>query len=234
MDHGKEKWVRLCFGHHSTNSVEQLLSSCGRSLAGFADRTHSGQIKGTFIVCLGHFMQDTNYSAFSRLLHWVMALLILSMLPVGFLMVQPGWERSVQNALFIYHKNLGVLLLLLITLRLVWRLRHPAPPLPSTVPPVQVRAAHFSHLGLYVLMIVVPLAGYIRVRAGGFPIETLDALGAPALVPRSDALAAVAKSVHYAGGLALAALVAVHIGAALHHRLIKRDGIFQRMWPPFG
>lgn len=179
-------------------------------------------------------MKVMRYSNVSRLLHWGMALLILTMLPVGFLMVQPGIERSIQNALFVYHKNLGVVLLLLIILRVVWRLQNPAPPLPSTVSPGQAFAAHISHLGLYVLMIVVPLAGYIRVRAGGFPIEALDALGAPALVPRSDALAELAKSVHYAGGVALAVLVAVHIGAAMHHGLIKRDGIFQRIWPPLG
>lgn len=179
-------------------------------------------------------MKVTRYSNVSRLLHWGMALLILTMLPVGFLMVQPGIERSLQNALFVYHKNLGVVLLLLIILRVVWRLRNPAPPLPSTVSSAQAFAAHISHLGLYMLMVVVPLAGYIRVRAGGFPIEALDALGAPALVPRSDALAELAKSVHYAGGVALAVLVAVHIGAALHHGLIKRDGIFQRIWPPLG
>lgn len=179
-------------------------------------------------------MKVTRYSNVSRLLHWGMALLILTMLPVGFLMVQPGIERSLQNALFVYHKNLGVVLLLLIILRVVWRLRNPAPPLPSTVSSGQAFAAHISHLGLYVLMVVVPLAGYIRVRAGGFPIEALDALGAPALVPRSDALAELAKSVHYVGGVALAVFVAVHIGAALHHGLIKRDGIFQRIWPPLG
>jgi cytochrome b561 len=78
-----------------------------------------------------------------------------------------------------------------------------------------------------------PIAGYIRVKAGGFPIETLDWLGMPSLVPRSDALAEVAKTVHYFAGLAIAAIVLSHIGAAAYHGIIRRDGVFSRMWPPF-
>jgi cytochrome b561 len=78
----------------------------------------------------------------------------------------------------------------------------------------------------------MPVAGYVRVRAGGFPIEWLDALGLPTLVPRSDQLAEVAKNIHYSGSLVLAALVALHVGAALYHGMFRRDGVFSRMWPP--
>ncbi len=80
----------------------------------------------------------------------------------------------------------------------------------------------------------MPLLGYIRVRAGGFPIESLDALGVPAFVPRSDALAGVAKTLHFYGAIAIGVVIAMHIGAALFHGIIRRDGIFSRMWPPFG
>ena len=163
-----------------------------------------------------------------------MAVLILASLPAGLLMVQPGLDRGVQDALFVYHKNAGVLLIFLVLARLWWRWRHPAPPLPDTLAPAQALAARVSHVALYALMIVVPVAGYIRVRAGSFPIEMLDALGAPALVPRSEALAGVAKTVHYGSGIAFAVVLALHIGAALHHGLVRKDGIFTRMWPPFG
>ena len=78
----------------------------------------------------------------------------------------------------------------------------------------------------------MPLAGYIRVRAGRFPIEGLDALGIGTLVPRSEALANAAKALHFYGAYAIAALIAIHIGAALLHGLILRDGVFARMWPP--
>lgn len=179
-------------------------------------------------------MQHLRYSATARALHWIMAVLILSMLPVGFIMVQPGLARAVQDALFISHKNIGVAVLLLALARLLWRWRHPAPELPASIPAWQARVAEVSHWLLYILMVAMPLAGYIRVRAGGFPVEFLDRLGLPTLVPRSDALAEAAKAAHHYGGLALAALLALHIGAALHHALILRDGVWQRMGPRFG
>ena len=67
-----------------------------------------------------------------------------------------------------------------------------------------------------------------------FPSKALDALGAPALVPRSDALAEVAKRVHYIAAISIAAVLATHVGAALHHGIMRRDGVFSRMWPPIG
>jgi cytochrome b561 len=121
-----------------------------------------------------------------------------------------------------------------VLLRLAYRARHPAPPLPPDVPGWQRAAARATHAGLYALLLVMPLAGYVRVRAGGFPIEALDALGLPTLVPRSDALAGVAKATHLYASYALVALVALHVAAALQHALWRRDGVVSRMWPPWG
>lgn len=177
---------------------------------------------------------DTQYRGPARLIHWVMAVLVLAMIPVGVIMTQQGLDRSLQNSLFIFHKNIGVLLLILIVIRLGYRLTHKPAPLPPDIPEWQHRIAGLSHAALYALLFVMPVAGYVRVKAGGFPIETLDALGVPALVPRSDALAEVAKTIHYFGGLAIAALIAMHVGAALYHGVVRRDGVFSRMWPPFG
>jgi cytochrome b561 len=175
---------------------------------------------------------STSYTVPARLLHWTMAGLLLAMIPAGFMMVLPGLDKSVQNALFIFHKNTGVLLLVLAIVRIAYRLRRPAPPLPDHIPAWQARAARASHLALYLLMIIMPLAGYIRVKAGGFPIETLDAMGFPSLVARSDTIAGVAKGVHYFGAFAITALVIVHILASVYHGIIKRDGGFSRIWPP--
>lgn len=174
------------------------------------------------------------YSGISRALHWIVALLVLAMIPAGMVMVQDGLPRELQNTLFIFHKNVGVAVLLLMLARLAWRLARPAPPLPDALPLWQKRIARATHGGLYALALFVPIAGYTRVKAGGFPIESLDAMGVPALVPRSDALAEVAKMAHFYGGLALAGLVAVHVGAALYHAAVKRDGVFGRIWPPVG
>lgn len=171
------------------------------------------------------------YRAPARWLHWSMALLVLPMIAAGLLMVQDGISRPLQNSLFLFHKNVGVLLIILIVIRLIYRWRNAPPPEPEHLPALQAWVASITHVLLYGLLLIVPLAGYIRVRAGGFPIETLDALGIPALVSRSDEIAAIAKAVHYYGGRAMVVLVAMHIGAALFHAVIKRDGIFSRMWP---
>lgn len=175
-----------------------------------------------------------SYRASARWLHWGMALLVLAMIAAGFIMTQEGLSRPLQNRLFIFHKNVGVLLLALILVRMFVRWRGPVPPMPSHLPAWQAQIAKLTHVLLYALLLVMPLAGYIRVKAAGFPIETLDAWGVPSLAPRSEALADVAKAIHFYGGWALAVLVALHIGAALHHGLIKRDGIFSRMWPGAG
>jgi len=162
------------------------------------------------------------------------ALLVLGMIPAGLVMVQEGLPRSLQNGLFIFHKNVGVVVLLLMLLRIFWRWLRPPPDLPAHMPGWQRRAAATSHAALYVLAVVVPVAGYVRVRAGGFPIEWLDALGVPPLVPRSEALAEAAQTTHYFAALTFAALVGLHVAAAVYHGAVRRDGVFQRMWPPLG
>jgi cytochrome b561 len=169
----------------------------------------------------------------ARLIHWAMALLVLAMIPAGMVMVQPDIDRSLQNSLFIFHKNVGVLLLILVVVRVLYRWRNPPAPLPDDLPGWQHRIAGISHYSLDALLFSIPVAGYFRVKAGGFPIETLDWLGVPSLVPRSDALAEAAKTVHYVAGLAMAGIIASHIGAAAFHGIIRRDGVFSRMWPPF-
>ena len=174
------------------------------------------------------------YRTPARLLHWVTAVLVLGLIPAGFVMIQKGIPRPLQDTLFVFHKNAGVLVLLLVLVRLVYRRMNPPPPLPDSVTGIQRLAAEATHVLLYGLLFLMPVAGYVRVRAGGFPIESLDALGIPALVPRSDALADFAKGVHFFGGWTIALLVAMHVGAALMHGIVKKDGVFSRMWPPIG
>ncbi|WP_405406021.1 cytochrome b [Paracoccus sp. Ld10] len=172
------------------------------------------------------------YGTIARMLHWLVAALILAMIPVGLLMVQKGLDRDLGDALYLFHKNVGSLLIVVIALRLVWRLTHRPPSLPATVPDWQRRLAGLSHLALYVLMVVMPLSGYVRVRAGGFPIEGLDALGMPTFIPRSKSLADAASTLHEMAAWALIAVIALHIGAAVHHAVVRRDEIWSRMWPP--
>lgn len=172
------------------------------------------------------------YTTTARMLHWAVALLVLAMLPVGAIMVQDGLDRALQNRLFIFHKNAGVVILVLMLIRLSWRLFNPPPRLPDTVTPLSARLAGAAHLSLYVLVLFMAITGYVRVTMGGFPIEGLSALGMHPLLPRNEAVAELAKSAHFYARFALVAVILVHVGAALMHLVIKRDGVFQRMWPP--
>jgi cytochrome b561 len=178
-------------------------------------------------------IRHKKFAGTTRLLHWLSAVMIVAMIPIGVIMQQDGWDRSTQDMLFILHKNGGVILFLLVVVRLMWRAARPAPPLPVHLPDWQVRAAGFVQWSLYVMLLVMAISGYIRVRAGGFPIEMLDAINAPAFVPRSDALAETAQTLHSNARFVLVALIVLHIGAALRHAL-ARDGVFSRIWPPVG
>ncbi len=171
------------------------------------------------------------YDRMSRILHWLTALIVLAMIPVGLVMTNVD-DRAVQDSLFIFHKNAGALLLVLLAVRLVWRATHRAPPLPNSLPRVQKFAARATHAALYVLLIVMAVSGYVRVRAGGFPVELLDAIGVPSFVPRDDALAQTAKSIHARAKFGIGLFIALHVGAAAYHGLVRRDGVFSRMWPP--
>ncbi len=176
-------------------------------------------------------MSPAAYKPIARALHWIIALIVAGMLFAGLTMVQPGLERSYQDMLFIFHKNTGVIVLLLMLWRLAYRLMNPPPPLPASIAPIQARIAGLTHGALYLLLFVMAVSGYIRVTAGGFPLEGLDALGLPRLAPKSEGLANAAKAVHFFAHYALMLLIVMHVGAALFHGIVKRDGVFSRMWP---
>jgi cytochrome b561 len=173
------------------------------------------------------------YGATSRIVHWLMAVLVLLMIPAGLVMTGDV-GRPTQDALFIFHKSTGVILLLLLAFRIIWRVMHPAPPLPASLPPLQRHAAHATHYGLYFSLAVMVISGYVRVTTGGFPIELLDAIGVPPLLPRSERVADIAEAIHETAKYGLIVLIFMHVSAAALHGLVLRDGVFSRMWPPLG
>lgn len=175
--------------------------------------------------------REPGYGVTARLLHWSVAVIVLLMIPAGLIMVRDGLPRALQDGLFLFHKNAGVIVMLIVAFRILWRATHPAPPLPQQIPSWQRRIAALSHLGLYVLLVVMPVTGYVRVRAGGFPIEGLDAMGIGSIIPRNKPLAETASDIHQVAAFLLIGLLALHVGAALHHALIRRDGVWSRMWP---
>ncbi|MER2509294.1 MAG: cytochrome b [Amaricoccus sp.] len=172
------------------------------------------------------------YDVVSRLLHWVTVLIVFVMIPVGLYMTQDGIPRATQDGLFKLHKGLGSIFLLVILARLAWRLFHRPPPLPASIAPAQRWAAEAVHAGLYVFLLVMAVSGYVRVTTGGFPIEWLNAIGIPPLLPKAEAVSKVASIVHAVAKNGLILLILMHVGAAAYHGIVRRDGVMSRMWPP--
>jgi cytochrome b561 len=124
----------------------------------------------------------------------------------------------------------GVIIFVLMLIRLALRLVYPPPPLPQTVPGWQRIAAATSHWLLYLLIFGMTISGYVRVVSGGFPIEGLDALGVPPLLPESETVEEVAKAIHARVRFALFAVIFLHIAAAIYHGVILKDNVVSRMW----
>jgi cytochrome b561 len=170
--------------------------------------------------------QQLQFTAFSRLLHWTMAIMVLTMLFIGIGMVA---SLSNYHWLISIHKPLGILILILVAIRLVNRLLNPAPPLPQGMPAWQRFAAHGSHVVLYALLFALPLVGWAMLSAARYPIVLYGSLELPPILPHDVALYALLRTTHTVLAFILFATFIAHFGAALMHALIYRDGVFQSM-----
>jgi cytochrome b561 len=164
------------------------------------------------------------------LLHWLLALALLAQVGLGwYLDAVP--RGSPDRTIFVnLHKSTGMLIGLIILLRLYWRLMHRAPPLPTTMPAWERVAAHWSHVLLYVCMVVMPLSGYVASNFSKYGVNFFNAYKLPPWGSNSAALYSFFNTTHVITSWAFVALIALHVLAALRHA-VKKDGIFNRMWP---
>jgi cytochrome b561 len=172
---------------------------------------------------------ELGYTRTARILHWLTAVLVLAAIPAGIAMVNVG-PGPLQNFLFDFHRSLGVTLIPVIWLRLAWRLTHRPPPLPDEVPPLQAWAAHVVHVALYALLIIQPLVGWVGTSAFRAPINVWWLFELPPIWPEDRAFSDQLFEVHEFIGYLIALLLCAHIGAALMHHFIRRDGVLMRMW----
>jgi cytochrome b561 len=163
----------------------------------------------------------------ARVLHWLMALMIVSMLFIGVGMVTSVSERH--DWLLAIHKPLGVAIFVLAVVRLIVRLRNPPPPLPADLPAIQKFAAYASHYLLYALMLTIPLVGWAMLSAGGYPVMLSHSLRLPPIFPMNAAAFAVLRHLHAWLAVLLLLTFLAHLGAALYHGLIRRDGVLSSM-----
>ncbi len=169
------------------------------------------------------------YSGPAIALHWLLALALLGAFAVGITMTDLPLSPQ-RLKLYNWHKWAGICILALSALRLLWRLTH-RPPADVPMPAWQRRASHATHHLLYLLFFAVPLAGWAYSSAAGFPIVVFGVLPLPDFVAPSKELAEAIKPLHKILAFTMAALVLVHVGAALKHHLVDRDGLLNRMRP---
>jgi len=172
----------------------------------------------------------TRYTGTAISLHWLVAFLILAAFPLGLYMSDLALS-PLKLKLFSYHKWLGVTVFLLAAARLAWRATHTPPPLPAAMPAWERLAAHGLHHLLYVLLFAIPLSGWLMSSAKGFQTVYLGVLPLPDLIAKDKALGDVLKEVHELLNYGMLGLVIAHVGAALKHQFIDRDGILARMLP---
>jgi cytochrome b561 len=182
------------------------------------------------------------YGAVAKLLHWLIAVFVLGLIGLGLTMTRTG-GLALKFELYQLHKSMGITVLMLMILRIAWRLFLPPPGLPA-MPGWERGAARGTHLLLYAMLLALPLSGWTMVSATlppfNIPTVLFKAISWPH-IPAIENLSAAAKktveplskNVHAALGWALAALVSLHVAAALRHGFILKDGVMLRMWPRF-
>jgi len=170
------------------------------------------------------------YSRTAIFLHWLVALGLIATFSLGLYM--EGLPLSPNKLkLYSWHKWAGISLLMLVVVRLAWRLSHPAPSLPSSLSRKELLMAHAGHWLLYVLMLMLPISGWLMSSAQGFPVVWFGVLPLPDLVAKDAALGSTLQTVHVVLAYTLAVVVVGHIAAALHHQFVKRNGVLARMLP---
>ena len=172
-------------------------------------------------------VNQARFPAFSRVLHWLMAVMVLAMLFLGIGMASSVSERY--RFLVAIHRPLGLAVLVLAAVRLVNRLLNPPPPLPDTIPKVERFAAKTSYILLYALMFLMPLLGWGMLSAAPYPIVIYGSLHLPPILPQDPTLYTWLRRLHTEFAFLLFAVFLAHLGAALMHGLIRRDGVLESM-----
>ena len=172
----------------------------------------------------------TRYGAVSMLLHWGMAILIIGLLILGLVMTDLKFGLT-QLKYYGWHKEFGILVLMLVLLRVAWWFANLHPRLPENLPWWQKLAAHAVHLAFYFFMFALPITGWMISSAAALPVSFFGLFTLPDLVSPSEPLRHILSEVHEWLSYALIAALFAHIGASLQHHFINKDDILRRMLP---
>jgi cytochrome b561 len=180
-------------------------------------------------------METARYALVQRLLHWLIALLVLALLGVGMIFAFMGFDGIQQtfgkggaNALYTYHKTFGILVLGLMVLRLGFRLTLGAPAYRPPLTGLELAASRTVHGLFYVALLAMPVLGWLATAAADYPVQFFD-MRLPGLIGKDKALGETLFGLHGLVGWLILGLIAVHIAGALRHKLVKHDSVMARM-----
>lgn len=177
--------------------------------------------------------QIKTYAKSVVFLHWVMALSFIVMLISGFVMTYMDLDKSLQFKLYQWHKSGGVLLLIAAFLRVAVRVRTKNPSLPESIKGLEKIAAKLGHMGLYALMFLMPLSGWIMVSSSiyGLPTVVFGWFEWPHLpnMQGDEAINKASKTAHFILALLFVGLIAAHIAAVIKHYIIDKENLLRRM-----
>ncbi|MGB8401823.1 cytochrome b [Bradyrhizobium sp.] len=169
------------------------------------------------------------YGAIAKILHWLVAALLLVQYPIGWLM--PDIHRGMTpGAAMTFHVSFGLVILVLIVLRLVWRLTHPVAP-ESSLSPWQRLSSEVMHWLLYVLVLATTVTGWLFASFRGWSISLFYLMPMPMLASDNAAAGKAIDGLHQAAEWALLAVIGIHVAAVLVHVFFYRDRIMQRILP---
>ena len=171
-----------------------------------------------------------HYPATSKLLHWLVAICVLTTAPVAIAMTRVG-KGPTQDALYNFHKSLGVVILILMILRLINRLAVGALAPEAGIEPWQKTVSSIVHTSLYVLLLAMPIVGYIANSAYGATTPFFGLFEIPAIMGKNEQLATQLFTLHRWVGWLVVLLALTHISAALYHHFIRSDVVLKRMLP---
>jgi cytochrome b561 len=177
------------------------------------------------------YRRPLNYDGAQRIFHWTMAVLIIVAMAIGIYASFQTPGTSPRKELLDIHKSIGMTVLVLLPLRLVYRLVVGEPPYGAPLSRFVHLAARLGHISLYGLMLAVPISGYTYSAAGGFSLPWFSLFAWPRLLPRDEALSQLGETVHFWVGWSFVALLCTHLAAVAWHALVKRDEVLGRMLP---
>ncbi len=177
------------------------------------------------------------YGSLSKILHWVMALIVIGLLGVGIWMT--GLERNdpIRPAVYGLHKSFGVLALALGVIRVAWALWSRSPALPGALQRWEVLASKASAAVLYLLMLVIPFSGWVMSSLKGYPVKFFGLFTLPELAGKDEVLAETPHTAHWVLGYIMIAVLAAHVAGAIKHRYLDdapEADVLARMLPGRG